>query len=311
MSVKIIKQALVIFLIVLLGDCVSNGNKAENNNTRDSLLYAIDRSAQKMSSELPPGSRVAIVSFSSSSNNLSDYIMEELAGALFDCGIEVADRKNLEYVYQELKFQMSGNVSEETAKFIGKFLGAEFVITGQLTELSGLYRYGTSAIHVEKAIRSSITRFDVMDNEAMRHTVNTLANQATPVESAKFTGNEQELPKTAGTFLDRGLRYAKWGEYEGAIADFTEAIKLNPDFAAAYNNRGLAYVKKGELDKAIIDYTQAIRLSPNDVTFYMNRGIAYSWLPGHDKEAQEDFGKGFDLDMEFALNYTLEQIGVR
>jgi len=56
-----------------------------------SLTDAIEQSAQKITEELPSNSRVAIVAFESPNDNLSDYIMEELTGALFDRGIEVAE----------------------------------------------------------------------------------------------------------------------------------------------------------------------------------------------------------------------------
>ena len=59
-----------------------------------SLEEAIEQSAQRIAAELPPGSRVAIVAFESPNDNLSDFIMEELTGALIDNKMEVADRQN-------------------------------------------------------------------------------------------------------------------------------------------------------------------------------------------------------------------------
>src|SRR6516162_1004389 len=60
-------------------------------------------------------------------------------------------------------------------------------------------------------------------------------------------------------------------DYTKAIGDFTEAIRLDPNFALAYYNRGLAYANKGNYDKAISDYTEAIRLDPNYTQAYTNR----------------------------------------
>jgi TolB-like protein len=115
------------------------------------LLEAVEQSSEKIVGELPRKSRVAIVVFESENNNFSDFIMEEITGALVDQGIEVADRQNLEYVYKELGFQISGDVSDETAQSIGKFLGVKLVITGQLINLGNSYRYRAIAIHVEKS----------------------------------------------------------------------------------------------------------------------------------------------------------------
>ena len=65
------------------------------------------------------------------------------------------------------------------------------------------------------------------------------------------------------------------GDDEKAIKNYTEAIRLGPNFADAYYNRGNAYRRRGENDKAISDYTEAIRLDPNFANAYYNRGSAY------------------------------------
>ena len=50
------------------------------------------------------------------------------------------------------------------------------------------------------------------------------------------------------------------GDFDSAIAEYTEAIRLRPNLAWAYYNRGLAYEGKGELDRAKLDFDQAERL---------------------------------------------------
>jgi tetratricopeptide (TPR) repeat protein len=49
-------------------------------------------------------------------------------------------------------------------------------------------------------------------------------------------------------------------EYDKAIDEYTEAIRLKPDYADAYYNRGNAYVGQGKLDKAIADFAKAEEL---------------------------------------------------
>jgi len=53
------------------------------------------------------------------------------------------------------------------------------------------------------------------------------------------------------------LSYERKGEYDRAIADYTEAIRLDRGSALSYSNRGSAYEKKGELDKALADFREA------------------------------------------------------
>jgi Flp pilus assembly protein TadD len=60
-----------------------------------------------------------------------------------------------------------------------------------------------------------------------------------------------------------------------AIADFTKAIKLNPNYTEAYYNRAVAANKIGEYQKAIADHQQAIKLKPNYAEAYGNLGLVY------------------------------------
>jgi tetratricopeptide (TPR) repeat protein len=63
---------------------------------------------------------------------------------------------------------------------------------------------------------------------------------------------------------------------KSAIADYTEAIRLNPKDDSAFYFRGEAYRQKADYDRAIADYTEAIRLNPKDVfASYYARGGAY------------------------------------
>ena len=80
--------------------------------------------------------------------------------------------------------------------------------------------------------------------------------------------------QNAGTYNDRGIAKRKKGDLDGAIADFTKAIELKPNYAEAYANRGNAKQAKGDLDGAIADSTNAIELKPDDAEAYTNRGNA-------------------------------------
>jgi tetratricopeptide (TPR) repeat protein len=295
MSRKIITRTLAVFLLLFVGIEKVAGL---------SLLDAIEQTGKKIAGELPKGSRVAIVAFESANGNISDFIMEELTGALFDRGIEVADRQNLEYVYKELKLQMSGDVSDESAKSIGKFLAADMVITGQLINIGNSYRYRTSAINVETAVRASVTRLDIKNDTATKRMITALTNQKTTVKVAKYGVSEDIKPQTAGTFLDRGIMFASKEEYDLAIKDFTEAIRLNPNLAVAYIERGVAFFfGKNDPNHAITDYNQALKLDPNSARAYAMRGIAYDKKEDFDR-AISDYTQTIKLSPGAAPTYV-------
>ena len=62
--------------------------------------------------------------------------------------------------------------------------------------------------------------------------------------------------------LGRGLVRHRKKEYDKAIADYDEALRLDPNNAAVYYNRSVAWQFKDEFIKAVNDYDQAVRLDP-------------------------------------------------
>ncbi len=72
-------------------------------------------------------------------------------------------------------------------------------------------------------------------------------------------------------------------DYEGAIADYTQAISLNPKNSLYYENRAGAYYRKYQYKEAIADYSQAIKFSPKDVGLYVGRAYAYSSVGDQNK----------------------------
>jgi tetratricopeptide (TPR) repeat protein len=111
--------------------------------------------------------------------------------------------------------------------------------------------------------------------------------------------------------VGRGLAWINKGELDRAIADFTQAIRLNPKDALAYSNRGLTWADKGDFDRAIVDYTTAIRLAPlprsdlpgiPHVNIHHNRGIAWAKKGDLDR-ALADYDEAIRLDPGFAFAY--------
>lgn len=53
---------------------------------------------------------------------------------------------------------------------------------------------------------------------------------------------------------NRGVRYGRAGNYEGAIESFKKAISIKPDFATGHFGLGLSYCKAGDKKSALKQY---------------------------------------------------------
>jgi len=75
---------------------------------------------------------------------------------------------------------------------------------------------------------------------------------------------------------DHGLQLYKEKQYAQAEAQFTEALKLRPNFALAANNLGFVYYKQDKYAEAARWFENAIRMDPSRAIAYMNLGDAYA-----------------------------------
>jgi tetratricopeptide (TPR) repeat protein len=102
----------------------------------------------------------------------------------------------------------------------------------------------------------------------------------------------------ADVFVDRGIAYADLGHPEPAIADYTAAIKLQPNYPVAYYDRALAYEQIGDVSRALSDYGTAIEQYPGGVDAYLSRGLIYLNMHRFD-DAISDFTRAPDRDPKY------------
>ena len=107
----------------------------------------------------------------------------------------------------------------------------------------------------------------------------------------------------ASQYQERGHRKIEEGEYEEAIADYTEAIKIEPSESSNYQNRGAARetllhesgaTTLNEYRGVLADYTEAINLDPNAPVSYYQRGILIAKV-GRTHEAVLDLEKALQI----------------
>jgi TolB-like protein len=118
----------------------------------DELDLAIREASNYLNRSVPFGSKLAILNIKSDYPPLSEYIIDVLTGNVVnDRVFTVVDRANLALIQQEMNFQLSGEVSDESAQSIGKKLGAQIIVSGSITPFGNLWRLTVRALSVEKA----------------------------------------------------------------------------------------------------------------------------------------------------------------
>ena len=133
------------------------------SQTAVSLDSGFSGSVKYFEERIAKGTKLVVFNFRSSSPQLSEYVMEELTVHFVNNGsFTVVDRSNLELLQQEMAFQLSGEVSDETALSIGKKLGAQTIISGSIEQMSDIFRLRIRAIAVESAAIQGIYTANIL-----------------------------------------------------------------------------------------------------------------------------------------------------
>jgi hypothetical protein len=150
-------------LNALIGLRSSVGSE-RNTVTLDSAINSL---GDYITGRITPNSKIVILNISSGNRALSNYIIDMFSAYIVnESTLVVVDRRNLELLQQEMDFQLSGEVGEDTAQAVGKKLGAQSIISGKIEPLGDIYRLQIQVIEVETAkmqgMQSKIIKRDVV-----------------------------------------------------------------------------------------------------------------------------------------------------
>jgi len=134
--------------LVMLTSCVNNPPASGP----DELDLAIRDASDYLNDNIPNGSMIVILNVQSDSAALSDYIIDELiANAVNDKIFKVVDRQQLDLIRTEQNFQLSGEVDDNLALSIGKFFGAQTIVSGRVSQVADRFRMTIRALEVQTA----------------------------------------------------------------------------------------------------------------------------------------------------------------
>ena len=192
---------LFIFLISLIG-CFStpegsSSNRSSSNNTprftgviNDTALNnAIVESYEYLKQRVFNNAVIGIANFSSPTRELSEYYVDGLSKQIVDGGIyKLIDIGNLRIIEQEMSRQLSGNVSDATAKRIGQQYGTDFIVIGNISQLgtTRTYRIKITITNVETTQIQGIYYADIRSNNELARFLpeNNNANRNLPLQNS-------------------------------------------------------------------------------------------------------------------------------
>jgi predicted nucleic acid-binding protein len=99
------------------------------------ITEAVVKSVEEAFKFVSPNSRIAVVHFSSPNADLNEFLLNEYQHVLVNKRFRVVDRSELDKLRDEHKLQISGDVDDNTAVSIGKFVGADVIVTGSIDKI--------------------------------------------------------------------------------------------------------------------------------------------------------------------------------
>lgn len=210
-------------------------------------------------------------------------------------------------------------IRQVTKSFILEVLGRESVCIGGVEKPILLTLRNSSLISY---IRKNGINFVLTPR--VEEQLNTAG--ASPELMAAIKRENAKVSDPKLVFINLGIEASAQQDYAEAIANYTEAINLDPDNRIAFINRGSVYKMLGDklkreknfeeankqYDEAISDFTQAIRIDPSNRSAYNNRGSChYEKYTNNNvqeafanmEKAIADFTQAITIDADFIEAY--------
>jgi TolB-like protein len=292
----------ILAILSLLAGCKSTPQTAP-----DELDIAIREASNYLNSNIPRGSKIAILNIESVSPALSEYIIDELiANAVNDRVFSVVDRQQLNLIRNELDFNLSGEVSDESAQSIGQMLGAQSIVSGAVSKYGDTYRLRIRALAVETAqvqgqFNRNIPEGPTINSLTSSTAVGYIAGTARPAASVQASGQasvgsapQATAPATpayriggAGPaggliFYDKGNNAGGWRYLEASPADLGTTTIWMPS-ADMFRNAHRTGVIPNDTSSAAVRANQNFRVgsgltNTEDLMSFANaNGGGFGW----------------------------------
>ena len=159
----------------------------------------------------------------------------------------------------------------------GRVKGHEFAAAKAVPYYNRGNAYNSKGEH-DRAIADygQAIRLDPKNRTPITTAASPITAKAIMTAPSRITISYQLRPANTGSYMNRGIAHYSKGDYDRAIADYGQAIRLNPKDANSLCDPRHRLSQQGRYyDRAIAEFGQSIRLDPKDPKAYENRGYAY------------------------------------
>jgi len=103
--------------------------------------------------------------------------------------------------------------------------------------------------------------------------------------------------------VNRGVAYVEEEQWEEAIREYQDALRINPDCAEAHHKLGLAYYHQRRGDDAAREYQAALRINPRNVQVRLDLGEVYEFLSSQPDNAIREYEAALRIDPDSRIAY--------
>jgi tetratricopeptide (TPR) repeat protein len=121
-----------------------------------------------------------------------------------------------------------------------------------------------------------------------------LRNEDYRTEVSVWDVTVRQSPLNARAHYSLGEALATRGQFDEAIAQFQQALEIQPDIVAAHNNLGALLGRRGRFDEAVAHYRKALEIKPDVAAAHYNLGNALA-ARGQFDEAIADFQQALQI----------------
>ena len=147
----------------IASDFASSAKIAQLDSERSGLTgRAVKNAVESLNSKLPEGTTIMVMKQNSTEANLLNDVLDQITAAIVQAGkLKVVDRSNQALINAEQKFQLSGDVDDNSAVSIGRQLGAKYAVLCWISGASSSRKLNLRVLNIETAQITDQTNFEI------------------------------------------------------------------------------------------------------------------------------------------------------